>query len=91
MYLDKNLAAKTQACLIVREADDKKRIKSYMCFLTSEEELYNPTPKYIYDFSNVKAVNYHDKVGYRYVFKALLWHLEKPRACDPRSPSATDP
>ena len=81
MYLDKNLADKTQACLIVREADDKKRIKSYMCFLTSEEELYNPTPKYIYDFSNVKASNYHDKVGYRYVFKALLWHLLKDNTC----------
>lgn len=77
MYMNKNLVNKTQACLIVREADDEKRMKSYMCFLTSEEELYSSTPKYIYAFSNVRTINYHDKAGYRYVFKAMLWHLLK--------------
>lgn len=81
MHMDKNLVDKTQACLIVREAEDNKKVKCYMCFLTSEEELYSSTPKYIYDFSNVKASNYHDKVGYRYVFKALLWHLLKENTC----------
>lgn len=80
MHLDRNLVDKTQACIIVRDVDDKKRHKCYMCFLTSDKDLYDAVPKFIYDFSAAKTSNYHDKAGYRYVFKALLWHLLKDKS-----------
>ena len=81
LHMSKNLVENTQACLIVREVDDNEKLNCHMCFLTNEEILYSSVSKYVYKFPTqiVSTNTYHDLAGYRYVFKAMLWHLLKDK------------
>ena len=80
-FLDKALLEHTMGCIIIRDFDfyNRNSIEGYTCLLTDEASQFRKQPIFIYEFTDKSNKFFHDIVGYRFVFKALIWHLLKDR------------
>ncbi len=78
-FLDKGLLVHTKGCVIIREYESNHSVKCYTSLLTDDVSYFCNEPLFLYKFVPTSGVFYHDIAGYRFVFKALIWHLLKDK------------
>lgn len=78
-YLCNNLLEHTKACVVVRDFKHIDSPQCYTCFLTDDASLFCSEPMFHYNFSKTSNRFYHDIAGYRFVSKAMIWHLLKDK------------
>lgn len=79
LFLDGNLLNHAKGCIVIREIETRKIVKGYCCILTDDASGFGDTPLFVYNSLASLGKCYHDVVGYRFVFKALIWHLLKDK------------
>lgn len=78
-YLCHDVVEHTKACVVVSDFKYKDSPICYTCFLTDDASLFCSDPIFRYKLSKTKNRFYHDNAGYRFVSKALIWHLLKDK------------
>lgn len=78
-FLDEDLLNHTMGLVAVCENNRGGAMKSYTCILTDEASQFGKEPYFVYNIQKSSDVFYHDVAGYRFVFKALIWHLLKDK------------
>lgn len=79
LFLDRDFLDHAKGCIVIREIETRKIVKGYCCILTDDASEFGDTPLFVYNSLVSSGKCYHDVVGYRFVFKALIWHLLKDK------------
>lgn len=77
-FLDKDILDNTKGCVVIREYESVNS-KCYCCLLTDKASYFRKEPIFVFSSLASSGKCYYDVAGYRFIFKALIWHLLKDK------------